>query len=362
VGGIFGGSYPIFIKVPQVIAAKVNPIVFQCYKSFWVFALAWIFLLVNALRQKPLFLFTYWGVVGASFWVPAGFAYIAAVGMCGVATATVLNTGVNTVIQFVASIMTKMTMKTYGASQVPLAPFYLAALILGMMGLILSPTLSLSRVQKAKDDQEIPSQSTMSFVAEGDSLLSVKPATPNSQRRFVVGVLLAATSGTFGGLKFAVTSFGPDIAKRYQPDDVVKSEFAVFESYMMSFGIGCAVSTTALFIIFALLQKGVCRQELPSAEFPVMKLYGFLAGFLWMCSYMCLQGANNVGGGGSFGPAGNASQLITAGLWGLFYYREIKDPKRVACWVLSAAGVMVFVVLLTGELKKKEEEESLMFL
>merc|ERR1719443_2511937 len=94
-GGALMGSYPVFIKVPRVVAAHVSPIIFQSYKSFWVFVLAWIFLLVNYLAAKPLFIFTWWAVAAAALWVPAGFATIAAVGYCGVATTAVFDAAVN---------------------------------------------------------------------------------------------------------------------------------------------------------------------------------------------------------------------------------------------------------------------------
>jgi glucose uptake protein GlcU len=363
-GGMLGGSYPVFIKTPRVIAAKVSPIVFQCYKSFWVFALAWIFLLVNFLRGKPLFTFTYWGIVGASFWVPAGFAYIAAVSMCGVATAAVLNTGVNSVLQFLVSVATTEKMRLHGQWEVPLAPFYLVALVLGMAGLILSPSLPLrcleQRAAVEGKKESASSASTMSLTADGDSFVDPKTAENESRREYVVGVFLAIVSGLLGGMKFAITSVGHNMEKASKPAAVVDSEFSVFESYMMSFGLGCALSTSAFFVVFALLQKGLRRQPLPSAEFPVMKIFGFLAGACWMGSYMCLQAANNLGGSGSFGPAGNASQLITAGLWGLLYYREVRDPRRVACWVCSAAWTISFVVLLAGELSSDEQEALLL--
>jgi glucose uptake protein GlcU len=156
-----------------------------------------------------------------------------------------------------------------------------------------------------------------------------------------------------GGLKYALSSIGHLVeANSDKAKDVLALEFGVFESYMMSFGVGCALGTIAFFIFFAVLQRGR-GHEMPSAEFPTMKFYGFLAGAMWMGHYMCAQAANNVGGGGSFGPAANTIQLITAGLWGLLYYREIKDPRRVACWAVSAAWTIAAVVLLAGELEKK---------
>jgi len=365
--GVLGGSYPVCIKVPRVIAAKVHPIVFQCYKSFWVFALAWIFLFVNWLRNKPMLAFTYWGVVCASLWVPAGFCYITAVTMCGLATAAVVSQGMTSIVEFLVSILTDQDMKTYGTAQVPLAPFYLLALLLGMAGLIFSPKLSLKCLDgpvesaECKLDLETRTNSTMSlgpegesFVLEDDSVLLAK-AAGQDRRDFVVGVLLAMAAGIFAGMKFAVGGIG----KRWElasgaPPALVQSEFGVFESYMMSFGVGCALSTPIFLVAFALLQKGR-GQELPSAEFHVMKLYGFLAGAIWMASYMCVQGATNVGGLGSFGPASNACNLIVAGLWGILYYREVKSPRRIVCWALSAAWTITFVIMLNGELKDKLE-------
>jgi glucose uptake protein GlcU len=332
--------------------------VFQCYKSFWVFALAWIFLFVNYVRNNPLFLFTYWGVVSASIWVLNGTAQIAAVSRCGVATATVLNTSMNSVVQFLASILTDESMVyRYGASEVPLAPFYLVAVLLGNVGLILSPTLSLPCFHKVHGTRKASdlvthkvSAATMSFLPEDDAMPDV---TGDPRRQFMLGVPLAMLAGLLGGLKYALSSIGHRVqADSGRAEDVLALEFGVFESYMMSFGVGCAVSTIAFFIIFAVSQKAR-GHKMPSAKLPTMKFYGFLAGFLWMGHYMCAQAANNVGGSGSFGPAVNAIQLITAGLWGLLYYREIKDPKRIACWAFSAAWTIAAVVLLAGELKKK---------
>jgi glucose uptake protein GlcU len=328
-GGVLAGSYPVFIKTPQVIAAKVHPIVFQCYKSFWV---------------------------------PTGFAYIFAVSMCGVATTAVLNTGMSSVLQFLLSIATSQSMRRHGEMQVPLAPFYLVAVVLGMTGLIFSPSMSVHCLQRStagKQDRQA-SASTASMTADGDSLLVLKTEVKDTRREHVVGVMLAILSGLLNGAKYGVTSAGRHHAMNVEmsqsQEEYVKSAFNVFESYMLSFGVGCALSTVVMFGIFALVQKGLRGQPLPSAEFPVMKTYGFLAGATWMGSYMCLQAANNLGGSGAFGPAGNATSLITGGLWGLLYYREVKDVRRVACWVVSAIWTIVFVILLTQELVVEKEE------
>ena len=51
-GGFFMGTYPVPIKNPQVLKAKVHPVVFQCYKSFFVFVTGFLFLIPRALRPS----------------------------------------------------------------------------------------------------------------------------------------------------------------------------------------------------------------------------------------------------------------------------------------------------------------------
>merc|ERR1711939_503615 len=154
-------------------------------------------------------------------------------------------------------------------------------------------------------------------------------------------------------MKFTVKHIGHTLDN----SDTKEAKFGIFEFYMMSFGVGCAISTPLYFAIFALWQKGIRHKELPSIEFSVMKIYGFFAGAVWFAAYMCQQAANDIGGQGAMGPAGNASHLITAGLWGLLYYREIKGFTQIACWVLSAVWTIAFVILLTNELVAVDDNE-----
>jgi len=228
----------------------------------------------------------------------------------------------------------------------------------GIVGLILSPRVSCGRQAAAavKLNSNAPTASTLSMsigLEDGSVLLPEETKPDSSRREFVVGVLLAMLAGLCSAMKFTVKHIGHTIEKE-SGSDTVEAEFGIFESYMMSFGIGCAITTPLYFAIFALWQKGFQHKELPSIEFPVMKIYGFLAGAVWFAAYMCQQAANDVGGQGAMGPAGNASHLITAGLWGLLYYREIREPAQIACWVLSAAWTITFVIFLTRELEAKE--------
>jgi uncharacterized membrane protein YpjA len=363
-GGLCGGTYPVFIKVPRVINAKVHPVVFQSYKSFWVFVLAWAFLAVNAIRQKPLFEFTYWAVLGASLWVPAGFFYIFAVTACGLSTTAVLTSGTSTVVQFVVSLLMKeKVMVAHGESGYLLAPWYLAGVVVGMFGLILAPKMNLqcgSSAHQTKaligkkgeqdEDEESFDQTTMSTIGEGVSFVVAQERRTSSQREFVAGVVLAVLAGLFAGGKYCMSTIGKRVERDSQDPQFVKDTlFNVFQSYMMSFGLGCIISNVIYNVIFVCFLKAR-RQELPRAEFSVMSVYGFLAGLFWFGSYIGGQGANDLGSAALFGPANSACNLIVAGLWGLLWYREVRNPRNIALWVTSAAVTIFFMVMLSFEL------------
>jgi len=247
-------------------------------------------------------------------------------------------------------------MRRHGASNVPFAPFYLAAVVLGMVGLILSPRVTFgARAEGAvKLNSDAPTASTLSVSVglEDVSVLLPEEAKPNSARHeYVVGVLLAMLAGLCSAMKFAVKHIGEQIESG---SDNVDAKFGIFESYMISFGLGCAITTPLYFAVFALWQKGIQHKEMPSIEFPVMKIFGFFAGAVWFAAYMCQQASNDIGGGAAMGPAASASKLVVSGLWGLLYYREIRGPAKIMCWILSAAWTITFMILLTSELEKVE--------
>jgi len=303
-----------------------------------------------------LFVFTWWGVAAAALWVPSGFAFIAAVSMCGVAATAVFGTCVNSLLQFLSGLMLDQAMKTHGASEIPLAPFYMVGVVLGMIGLILSPGLRCGGGGKAdcaaKLNSEAHTESTlsMSFALEDAPVLLPEETKPDSSgREFMVGVFLAMFAGVCDAGKSAVKNFG---SMQESGSDNAEAQFSLWSSWMISFGVGCAFVTPIYLALFGVWQKGIKHKELPSTEFHVMKIYGFFAGAIWFAGYICMQGANDVGGQGAMGPAGNASQLITAGLWGLLYYREIKGRVQITCWVLCALWTVSFAILLSTELEE----------
>ena len=56
------GSFAVPIKSEAVRAAKVHPLVYQTYKTLWVFATSFLVLLWRPWR------FSWFGVLSAAFW------------------------------------------------------------------------------------------------------------------------------------------------------------------------------------------------------------------------------------------------------------------------------------------------------
>ena len=82
-GGLFNGTFPIFIKTEKVLAAKVHPVIFQLYKSSWVMIVGVCCAIVRLIRGLPL-AFTPWASLSAAAWIPSGVFTIIAVPLVGV--------------------------------------------------------------------------------------------------------------------------------------------------------------------------------------------------------------------------------------------------------------------------------------
>merc|ERR1711939_995257 len=83
-------------------------------------------------------------------------------------------------------------------------------------------------------------------------------------------------------------------------------------------------------------------RPMPQSHFKVLRFLGSIAGWCWVAGNVFQTSAVNRGGSSVMGPANQAIQLITSGAWGLIYYREVKQPVRILCWVLSAAWTVAF--------------------
>ena len=76
------GSFGVPIKSDAANSVDIDPLVFQSYKSFMCFATSWLVLLAGVE-----FSYTPWGIVSCIFWVPGGVATVFAIRNAGLAIA-----------------------------------------------------------------------------------------------------------------------------------------------------------------------------------------------------------------------------------------------------------------------------------
>lgn len=350
-GGAFMGSYPVTIKAPAVLEAQVHPIIFQWYKSAWVFLTGWLFVLANVICGRPIFFrFTWWAVVSAGAWIPSGLCTIAAVPRLGVGMCMVLSTGAGTVLSFLVFwLVLGEKMKSHGPPEHSyyLAPVYLACVVAGMTGLIAAPHIRVPHGSYGQVDAKESDD-------EGSQAKSRSNSSGGSQG---IGVLLAVLAGVFSAVQFGVVTVGKQMAMRAdgcegRPADcspILQEQFNVLGSWMASFGIGALIWTSMFTIIILSIENFLWGQSMPSFHFRITRVPGSIAGLCWALGAFFQTMAVVRGGNAVMMPANYAFQLVTSGSWGLIYYKEVRDRFRLGFWAFSALWTLVAMILLGRE-------------
>ena len=200
-GGFFMGSYPVPVKSPAVLQAQVHPIVFQAYKSLWVFVSGLLCVAVRALlRKSPTFAFSWWGVASAMAWTPSGVSTIFAVSRIGMSLAVVVACATGAVASFLFFWL------VFGEDiKDPLrALMWLCFILLGMLGLVFTPRLAPHKLRGIFSTKRIESRYQQVVVELPPSEVHLaecrqKHASSGTKDRvsFSLGVLAAISTGLF---------------------------------------------------------------------------------------------------------------------------------------------------------------------
>ncbi|CAK9003144.1 unnamed protein product [Durusdinium trenchii] len=335
-GGFFMGAYPVPIKAPSVLKVEPHPVIFQFYKSFWVFVTGWLFVVARWwLALSPVYIFSWWGIVSALGWIPSGLCTITAVPLLGVGMCVAVTTSTASVLSFLVFwLVLGENMKEHliFGHKVYVAPVYLICIILGSAGLVYVTRTSRSGTA--------------------------------ASRQASVGLLLAVLAGGFSAVQYGAVNLGRRSAMRAIgcdedpstcPDEFIE-EFNNFGSWMASFGIG-AMLVTMLTMAGAYGKYALCERDdldkqpskAPKLHLRTLLLPGTAAGLLW-CSGNFFQTAAVVRGGNAVMlPANQAIQLVTSGAFGLLYYREVPNLRSAICWCFLALWTLAFILLLSQE-------------
>jgi glucose uptake protein GlcU len=342
------GSFAVPIKSPAAQRCKVDPLVFQTYKTFMCFTTS--FLTIPIFDQE--FYFTPWGILSALFWVPAGVAAIYAVQHAGLALAQGFWSSLIVLVSFSWGIFVfqEQVKSTFGAI------LSVMIMVFGIWGMSYY-----SAVDHDEDDDD--DDTYRDFRSESSSMLEDyqmvenaiddcrQPIIPihdetlntrnhqyNRQKR--IGLLAAAFNGIWGGSVMAPMKYAPEEAHG--------------TGYVISFAFGAVIITTLLWILRWIYNYSFTHswsrayRELPSLHLPVMLLPGCSAGLVWSIGNICsMISVNNLGQG--VGYSVTQAAMLVSGRWGIFYYQEVKKPVKKLKWFLAAIVNVIGILCLSYE-------------
>jgi len=367
-GGFFMGLYPLFIKTDAVLAAKPHPVVFQMYKSSCVFISGFIFLIPRYLRKEadePLFVFTKWGVISAAAWIPSGLCTIFAVPLIGMGMQVSIASAASSVLSFLVFWLvfdSKMKNST-------LAPIYLALVVLGMVGMVFTEKLVAKFIRcsgPVDDGRDAEKKGLLVNAVDDDAdSAAAAPKQRTSPIMFMVGVLASILGGVAAATQYGVVTQGKTTAEKHyqcttknkngttttpapnsQCADLTEA-FDHFGSWFVSFGIG-AIAVTLFLLLIVTIKEG----SVPNMHFKTLRTAGVAAGSCWVIGNFCTTVAVQLGGNAVVMAQGQSAQIIFSGLFGMFWYKEMKATDTRLVWALLAGFTLTFMILLGLEKAK----------
>mmetsp|Transcript_8026 Transcript_8026/g.14469 ORF Transcript_8026/g.14469 Transcript_8026/m.14469 type:complete len:408 (-) Transcript_8026:896-2119(-) len=384
------GSFAIPIKGRAANQVQIDPLVMQSYKTAMCFLTCWIVLLFG---EK--FTFSPWGIVSGIIWVPGGTAGIFAVRNAGLAISQGIWSSMKVLVAFIWGIFifNESVQSRIWASA---AVFLMCIGLFGMSYFSAPENGANKRNETApnshpinrrehdymqypwsfKDDVESRASDYVEMEAlrargwgganmtnELDplshDLWAEEPhyeeicTTPDSQvegnisfcgltlTRRQLGLLCAALGdGVWGGSILVPMHFSRDDTKGL--------------GFVISFSIGASIVTLFLWIIRYAYHVNRTRSmkesfdALPSFHLSVMWAPGSLAGLLWSIGNVSsMLSVQYLGEGVGFSII--QSQMLVAGLWGVFWFREISGVLTISKWFASAFITLVGIILLSYE-------------
>jgi len=361
----FFGSIGVMIKSKKLAEAKVDPIVFQLYYSLAIFISSWLVLTYNS------FVFTYWGIVGAALWVPASILSIFAIKYAGLSISQGIWSGSSIIVSFLwGGIFYPMIdphkddkgkNNTDEVKSFPLSAVALAVLCVGILGLSLSGTQTIADLQyrfpfinsfcarlrkpskhsrhSEKERRGINNDSHYEPITddnvssdidshheEGEALIETDEQ-PLSLKARLFGMLCAILTGLPNGSMLVPLRLAPSNAQGI--------------NYMVSFGIGVLAVTPVMAFIYFLLKR-----EVPVFHLRVALIPGLLAGFVWNLGNYCSIYAT-LYLGLTIGFPLTQVALLVAGLYGIFFFKEITSWFAILFFFLSAGILLGGAALLS---------------
>jgi len=312
---IFFGSFGVPIKSPAVVAAKVDPVVFQLYKSTACFTTCWLALLYVDFK------ITIWGFVGAAIWVVNGTLAILAIQKAGLGVAQSTWSGLSIFVSFFWGAV------VFGepVRSMTSCLFALVLMAAGMLGLALAASGKFKETAHLKGEEE---EEALLLAEDGKD--NDKYSRCNNQN-FKVGMAAAVYVGIANG------SFMTPL--KYANQEVTGLE------YLISFGIGSMLMTIIMAVCYFAFRHMIGR-PIPSLHLDVAAKPALLTGLMWSCGNVCSIFATEYLGIAVGWPLVQCN-LLVSNFWGIFYYEEISGKRSIVAFMGSALVLLSGVVVLS---------------
>jgi hypothetical protein len=360
------GSFGVPIKSKASLSVDIDPLVFQSYKTFMCFITSWLVLFQEDFSYSP------WGIVSGLFWVPGGVATIYAVKAAGLAVGIGIGSSFIVLVSFVWGIFI-FKERVHSKFAASLA---IMCMVFGLLGMSYFSSPSTGLELDCDDDLQLEEdririRSTSSSVeyqgvestfddevVDGETVNSQFDDTDEDESQVIItdrvvmgckltkrqlGMLAAVFCGIWGGSILVPMKFVPLDDKGTH--------------YLISFSIGSSIINISLWIIRYLYYVGryksfqTAYHQLPSFHVRVMWRSGGLAGLLWSIgNYFSLISVYYLGEGVGY-PLVQTSILV-AGLWGIFYFKEVPRSK-VGKWFASSLLTVLGILMLSYEHHEK---------
>lgn len=386
-GGAAMGSYPLFIRTQKVLEASPHPIVFQLYKSSWVFFTGLLFLIPRALAKRepgePVYAFSWWAFISAALWIPSGLTTILTVPMIGMSLVMAISAATSASVSFfVFWLFEGSRFRSYqiDGDAIILAPLYLVLTLIGMVALIFSRDIAEKTRPcccpgKSEAFQALngPGAENKSADCEpGAGLInaggtdeydkSIGPSDRPSCWQISLAVVINVVGASFSAAQYAIVTLGKRAAMRKEgcessPSDCsprLKEQFNTLGSWMTTFGFGAITCT--LGYVLMLWAWRACRRAAgttvwdaaPNLHWPVLRYAGSGAGSLWCLGNFCIFLAVVKGGNAVSGPQSQAAMILSSGAWGLLYYGEVggRQTRNLVVWLAAAAWTVASMTML----------------
>eukprot|EP01114_Cavostelium_apophysatum_P013446 TRINITY_DN3260_c0_g1_i1.p1 TRINITY_DN3260_c0_g1~~TRINITY_DN3260_c0_g1_i1.p1 ORF type:complete len:349 (+),score=8.01 TRINITY_DN3260_c0_g1_i1:84-1130(+) len=329
IGSIFAfGSFAVPIKSKRVLDAKVDPLVYQSYKSFWACITSVIPFTYTAFSYTP------WGIISGLLWIPGGVCAIVAINCIGLGVAMGFWSGIIVMGNFFFGVVVFRE----PLHNVPLAIGGVVLLSVGVAGMALASAVFKPPVASHGNVQRPRRLSITQTINEADPLLPSGEITEvnffqamNPRKRAILGWFCTVMCGCCGAL-FNV------------PYKIASNRGSSSIDYLFSFATGVALVNSSALLFYTLFRLLYLKKKAPSFHFRIMAIPGSISGILWsLGNYLSIYGIMFLGQSIA-GPSVQAG-LVVSGLWGILLYRELKG-LQIVIWAISAVLAMSGIVLL----------------